>query len=440
MGIKSILKKAEKHDVELVRIFFVDVQGRLKGLNIAVAELERALEEGVQFDGSSIEGFVRIEESDLIALPDQDTFRLFPFETGGMKTAMVMADVYKPDGTPFANDPRRVLRNALKSAEEAGFDQFFVGPELEFFYFSDNKTPIPVDEGGYFDTLPVDVDATAREEALFTLTKMGIKMEASHHEVAPSQHELDFRYSDALKMADQIMIAKLVIKEIARRHGLYATFMPKPISGVNGSGMHVHQSLFTDGKNAFYSSEDDYNLSEIGKHYLAGLLKHSKELTLITNPCVNSYKRLVPGYEAPTYITWGRRNRSALVRVPAFKPGHDKACRIEYRSPDPAANPYLAFAAMLNAGLKGIKEEYSLCPPKEENLFHLSEDERKERGIDSLPGTLHSATKAANQSVFLKDTLGEDLHRKYIANKRVEWNQYRIQVTDFEIRTYLPLL
>ncbi|MBN2799209.1 MAG: glutamine synthetase [Deltaproteobacteria bacterium] len=431
----------KEHEIRVIRIFFTDILGRLKGLNIHVDELDRALDEGINFDGSSVEGFVRIEESDLTARPDPASFRIFPFDHGGTRSALMMCDVLRADGTPQASDPRQVLARTLDRAKAMGFDDFFVGPELEYFYFDSSKAPIPLDEVGYFDVLPLDRTADAREATSVALQSMGMRVEATHHEVAPSQHEIDFRYGEAMKMADQMMLARLVIKEVARRHGLYATFMPKPIKGENGSGMHVHQSLFKGGLNAFYDGSDAYGLSAVGRGYTAGLLDHARELTAVTNQYVNSYKRLVPGYEAPVYVSWGRRNRSTLVRVPAFKEtANGRSCRVEYRAPDPAANPYLAFAVMLGAGLDGIERELTLRPPEEANIFHMSASEKAERGISSLPGSLNEATNTAEGSAFLAEVLGADLFDKFIANKRAEWDEYRTQVTDFEIQRYLPIL
>jgi glutamine synthetase len=440
MDRKEIIDRVKSSGIAVLRLFFTDVVGRLKGLNISVSELERALDEGVNFDGSSIEGFARIEESDLLAMPDLDSFRLFPFESGGVKSAMFICDVLQADGRPLASDPRRVLRLTIEKAAAAGFARFLVGPELEYFYFPSDHEAVPLDASGYFDILPLDRCADARKAALSTLRAMGMIMEASHHEVAPSQHELDFRYGDAVTMADQIMIAKLVIKQVARANGVYATFMPKPIATENGSGMHVHQSLFNGRKNAFYSATDPYNLSAVARKYIAGLLVHSREITAVTNQCVNSYKRLVPGYEAPVNICWGRKNRSALVRVPSFRAGKSESCRVEYRAPDAAANPYLAFAVMLAAGLEGIRKGYALPEPVEHDTYHMTQAQRDGLQIASLPGDLNTATSEAARSQLLKDTLGEELTGKFLANKFEEWDRYRIHVTDYELKTYLPVL
>jgi len=440
MDPKTIRETVEKEEINVIRFFFTDVLGNLKGLNIDVSQLDHAMDQGIQFDGSSVEGFVRIEESDLIAMPDLETFRIFPLHDGGVRSAFFICDVLYPDRRPLESDPRYILRRNIQRAKDMGFDHFYVGPELEFFYFPDSKTPTPPDSGGYFDVLPLDTSATVRSKTLATLREMGMRMEAAHHEVAAGQHEIDFRYGEALLMADQIVIAKVLIKEIARSEGLYATFMPKPINGVNGSGMHVHQSLFTNGTNAMYSDEGEYNLSDVGRGYIAGILAHAREFTAVTNQCVNSYKRLIPGYEAPVYTVWGRRNRSALVRVPAFRPGQSTSCRVEYRAPDAAANPYLAFAVMLASGLEGIEKGYAAEPPTEDDVYSMSEAERADRKIESLPGDLLGATLACQKSDVVKAALGPVLFDKFIKNKFAEWERYRTHVTDFEIETYLPTL
>ena len=440
MDKSDIRKKVKEHGVDILRLMFTDVIGRLKGLNITVNELDRALDEGVAFDGSSIEGFVRIEESDLLAVPDLSTFRVFPFETGGLKSAMFICDVTHPDGRPLESDPRRVLRRMLDKAATAGFDTVNFGPELEYFYFANDHDPTPIDSSGYFDMLPLDASVDCRKKTLSILQSMGIKMEASHHEVAPSQHEIDYRYGPAMEMADAVILSKVIVKEVARRKGLYASFMPKPIATENGSGMHVHQSLFNNGVNTFFSADDAYNLSPVGRKYLAGLLRHSKEITAVTNQWVNSYKRLVPGYEAPSNICWGRRNRTALVRVPAFKEGKSSSCRVEYRAPDSAANPYLAFAVMLGAGMAGLENDYPLPEPMEHDTYRMTSAELAQYSIESLPGDLFGATLAASKSTLIQETLGKELAAKFLANKFEEWDRYRVQVTDYELRTYLPAL
>ena len=436
----ELLVEVKNSEIEVVRLWFTDVLGMLKGFSLRVEDLPRALDEGIGFDGSSVEGFVRIEESDLLLLPDLSTFTLLPAEFGGVRTAVMICDIVYPDGTAFESDPRFVLRNTLEHAKSFKFEHFYVGPELEYFYFPSESEPVPLDSGGYFDILPLDRAACARKQTFIALRRLGIDVEASHHEVAKSQHELDFRYTDALTMADRLQMTKLIVKEIARKNGLFASFMPKPIFGQNGSGLHIHQSLFSDSKNEFYSPSDPYNLSETAKHYVAGLLKHSKEITAVTNQWVNSYKRLVPGYEAPTYISWGRRNRSALVRVPSFKPSHPLSCRVEYRAPDPACNPYLTFAVMLAAGLEGIQKKYPLREPIELDIYTMPQKERNERGIESLPDSLYAAVLEMERSELVKKTFGEKLFAKYVMNKHKEWERYRVQVTDYELREYLPTL
>lgn len=437
---ENVLKTAKENNVKFIRIWFTDILGFLKGFAITIDELEGALEEGMGFDGSSIQGYARIDESDMVAKPDPKTFRILPWRPKENAVARMFADIYEPNGTPYKGDPRWVLKRMLNKAKEKGFT-FYVGPELEYFYFkSSDGNPQILDRGGYFDLTPLDVATELRRETILTLEAMGISVEYSHHEVAPSQHEIDLRYTDALTMADNAMTYRLIVKEIALRHGVYATFMPKPIFGQNGSGMHTHQSLFIGDKNAFFDPRDEYHLSRIAKSYIAGLLKHSKEITSITSQWVNSYKRLVPGYEAPVYISWARRNRSALVRVPMYKPGKEKATRIEFRSPDPACNPYLAFAVMLAAGLKGIEENYELPPPVEEDIFEMSDEERKRLGIDSLPGSLYEAIQSTERSELVRETLGDHIFQKFIQNKKIEWDQYRTHVSHYELEKYLPIL
>jgi glutamine synthetase len=393
------------------------------------------------FDGSSIEGFARIDESDMIAMPDPSTFQLLPWRPKEHSAvARMFCDVLEPDGTPYKGDPRRVLKEMLEKASDMGYT-FYVGPELEYFYFkSDSGVPEPLDKGGYFDLIPSDVASDLRRDTVLALEEMGIGIEYSHHEVAPSQHELDMRYTDALTMADSVMTYRLVVKEIALKNGVYATFMPKPVFGENGSGMHTHQSLFRGDRNAFFDPDDKYHLSNVAKCYIAGLLNHAPEITLITSQWVNSYKRLVPGYEAPVYISWALRNRSDLIRVPVYKPGREKATRIEYRSPDPACNPYLAFAVMLAAGLKGIEEGCDLGDPVDRNVYEMTEEEREKEGIGTLPASLHEATQLAEQSELVRKTLGDHIFFSLIENKKIEWERYRVQVTKYELDEYLPVL
>lgn len=436
----DILKLVKEHKVKFIRLWFTDVLGFLKGFAITVDELEGALEEGMGFDGSSIEGFARIEESDMIARPDPDTFAILPWRSGEeYSVARMFCDISEPGGRPFEGDPRFVLKRNLAKAKEKGFT-YYVGPELEYFYFNNAQSPQPLDQGGYFDLVPLDVAQDLRRDTILTLQALGINVEYSHHEVAASQHEIDLRYTDALTMADNVMTYRLVVKEIARKHGVYATFMPKPIFGINGSGMHVHQSLFKGEKNAFFNRDEKYHLSEIAKAYLAGLLRHAQEITSITSQWVNSYKRLVPGYEAPVYICWAQMNRSALVRVPMYKPGKEKATRLEYRSPDPACNPYLAFSAMLAAGLEGIDKKYKVSEPANDNIYHLSEEGRTKLGIKSLPEDLLEAIKISENSKLVKECLGDKVFEYFIRNKKMEWDEYKAQVTQYEVHKYLPIL
>jgi len=443
MGQKDkgyILEMVKKHDVKFVRLWFTDILGYLKSFAITIDELESALEEGMGFDGSSIEGFARIDESDMLAIPDPDTFQLMPWRPVKYgAVARMFCDIIEPDGTAYKGDPRRILKETLKRASDLGYT-FYVGPELEYFYFEDDKGTKTLDKGGYFDMIPSDVASDLRKETVFTLQQMGIAIEYSHHEVAPSQHEIDMRYTDALTMADNVMTYRLVVKEVALMNDVYATFMPKPIFGENGSGMHTHQSLFKGDSNSFFDASDKHHLSKTGKQYIAGLLRHAPEITLVTNQWVNSYKRLVPGYEAPVYISWAQRNRSDLVRVPLYKPGKEKATRAELRSPDATCNPYLAFAVMLAAGLEGIEKGYELREPVEEDVYEMSAEERKERGIETLPASLSEAIHLAENSELVRRTLGEHTFSKLIENKKIEWDRYSVQVTQYELDQYLPVL
>ncbi len=434
---ENVLKMAKENDVQFIRLWFTDILGFLKGFAITINELEGAIEEGMGFDGSSIQGYARIDESDMIAKPDLKTFQMLPWRPKEKAVARMFADIYEPDGTPFKGDPRWILKRNLKKATDLGYT-FYVGPELEYFYFKESGGTETLDRGGYFDLTPLDVASDLRRETILALEALGIRVEYSHHEVAPSQHEIDLRYTDALTMADNAMTYRLIVKQIALQQGVYATFMPKPMFGQNGSGMHTHQSLFKGTQNAFFDPKDEFHLSKDAKSYMAGVLKHAKEITSITSQWVNSYKRLVPGYEAPVYISWARRNRSALIRIPMYKPGKEKATRIEYRSPDPACNPYLAFAVMLAAGLKGIEKGYELPPPVEEDIFKMSEEARKKHGIESLPGNLLEAIRLTEQSELVRETLGDHIFNKFIANKKIEWDQYRTHVSQFELDKYLP--
>ena len=434
-----VFRQVKEQGVNFIRMWFSDILGFLKSFTITVGELERALEDGVGFDGSSIQGFARIDESDMIAIPDSKTFSLLPWRPMEHATARMFCDICWPGGQPFDGDPRYVLKRNLKRAADIGYT-CYVGPELEYFYFQNAEGTRPLDQGGYFDLTPPDVASDLRRETVLTLEQMGIVVEYSHHEGAPSQHEIDLRYTDALTMADNVMTYRIVVKQIAQEHGVYATFMPKPILGVNGSGMHVHMSLFEGDRNAFFDKDDSYHLSKVGKCFLAGLLRHAAEITAVTSQWVNSYKRLIPGYEAPVYITWARRNRSDLIRIPEYQPGREKAARIELRSPDPACNPYLAFSVMLAAGLEGIEKNYPLPEPAEENAFEMKPEERERRGIGTLPGSLAEAIQLAEGSEVVRKALGDHVFHTFIQNKRIEWDNYRAQVTDYELKRYLPIL
>jgi glutamine synthetase len=433
-----VLRTVEERGIRFVRLWFTDVLGFLKSFTITSQELEGALLEGMGFDGSSVDGYSRIQESDMVALPDPSTFQAIPWQTEHTVGRM-FCDILEPDGTPFAGDPRGVLKRQLARAADLGFT-FYVGPELEYFYFRSVEDPSFLDQGGYFDETPLDVATDYRRRTVQYLEAMGIPVEYVHHEVAPSQHEIDLRYTDALTMADQVMTYRLTVKEVAQEFGIYATFMPKPVAGVNGSGMHTHQSLFEGDRNAFFDATDEYHLSKTAKGYIAGLLRHAPEITLVTNQWVNSYKRLVPGFEAPVYVCWARRNRSALVRVPMYKPGKEGATRIEYRSPDPACNPYLAFAAMLAAGLAGLEGEYDLPPEASNNIYEMTEPERETAGILSLPEDLIEAIHLAEGSDVLRDALGDHVLEFLLRNKREEWDAYKAHVTPYERERYLPIL
>ncbi|MDR1421785.1 MAG: glutamine synthetase family protein [Coriobacteriales bacterium] len=437
-----VLKSIQSNDIHFIRFWFTDVLGSLKSFAVTPSEIDGAFEEGMGFDGSSIEGFSRIQESDMLAFPDASTFQALPWRPKENGVARMFCDVRTPDGEPFEGDPRHALKRMLKKASDMGFTMN-VGPELEFFYFSDPTSTTPLDNGGYFDLTPLDLASDIRRDTVLSLENMGIPVEYSHHEVAPSQHEIDLRYDDALSMADAVMTYRLVVKEVAMQHGVYASFMPKPISVQNGNGMHVHQSLFTDtGENAFFDASDPqgYNLSFVAKSYIAGILKYAPEFTAVTNQFVNSYKRLVPGFEAPVYITWARRNRSALVRVPLYKPGKELATRIEVRSPDPACNPYLAFAVMLGAGLAGIEEKLTLPAEFTANAFELSSEELVAQGVSTLPDDLGSAIDLLEGSKLMHEILGPHIHSYFVRNKRAEWAAYRSHVTDWEVDRYLAIL
>jgi glutamine synthetase len=422
--------------VRFVRLWFTDVLGQLKSFAITPAELETALEEGMTFDGSALEGFSRVQESDMLALPDPNTFEILPWRGEDAPVARMFCDVQHLSGEAFEGDPRNVLRRNLERAREKGFT-FYAAPEMEFFYFRSQDAPEPLDRAGYFDLTEMDMASNLRKQTILTLEAMGIPVEYSHHELGPSQHEIDLRYTDALTMADNVMTFRVVVKEVATDLGVYATFMPKPIAGAFGSGMHTHLSLFEGDVNAFYDPGDEYGLSKVGRAFIAGLLRHAREITAVTNQTVNSYKRLIVGYEAPVYIGWARNNRSALVRVPLPKKGKESSTRIEFRSPDPACNPYLAFSVMLAAGLKGIEEGYDLAPEATNNIYEMTPDERAVEGIDSLPQSLAEAVDVMEGSDLVAETLGEHVFEYFIRNKRTEWADYKSQVTPWEVDRYL---
>ncbi|MBK5210822.1 MAG: glutamine synthetase [Coriobacteriia bacterium] len=436
-----VLTTIKERGVKFVRFWFTDVLGVMKSFAVTETEIEGAFEEGMGFDGSSIDGFTRIEESDMVAYPDANTFQILPWRPNEHGVARMFCDIVRPDGSSFAGDPRFALKRMLAKAADRGYTMY-VGPELEFFYFKDDKSCEPLDQGGYFDLTPLDLASDLRRDTVLTLEKLGIPVEYSHHEVAPSQHEIDLRYCEALAMADAVMTYRLTVKEVALHNGVYATFMPKPLDGENGSGMHTHQSLFTEDGNAFFDANDPqgYNLSKIAKHYIAGLLKYAPEFCAITNPLVNSYKRLVPGYEAPVYVSWARRNRSAMVRVPMYKPGKELATRIELRSPDPACNPYLSFAVMLGAGLKGIEEELELMPEATNDIFEMTPAELDAAGIKTLPKDLGEAIDLFEKSETMKEILGEHIHSFYVENRKAEWADYIKSVTPWELDRYLSVI
>lgn len=438
--VKAIV---EERDIRFIRFWFTDVLGQLKSFSINKEELDDAFEGGMGFDGSSITGFNAIEESDMIAMPDPETFAVLPWRPDTDGVARMFCDIVTPSREPYEGDPRFVLRRALQRASDMGFDAFNVGPELEFFYFRSAKPegiPEVLDEGGYFDLTTLDAGSDVRRETVLALEQLGIHVEYTHHEVGPSQHEIDMRYAPALKMADDCMTYRITVKEYAMKYGWHATFMPKPLFGENGSGMHTHQSLFRDGRNAFYDADDQYFLSPIGKAFIAGQLKHAREISSIFAQWVNSYKRLVPGYEAPVYVAWSRRNRSALVRVPLYHPGKEQATRMELRCPDPACNPYLTFAVLLQAGLEGVEKGYELPEPMEKNLYHLAPDERRRLGIEQLSETLGEAIELTAESELVLRTLGEHMFKRYVEIKRKEWDEYRVQVSRWELDRYLSIL
>jgi glutamine synthetase len=439
--VAYVLRTVEERDIRFIRLWFTDVLGFLKSFAITPAELEAAFAQGMGFDGSAIEGFARVQESDVLAQPDPTTFQILPPARGNpYLEARMFCNVHTPDGASFPGDPRWVLRRNLERAAAKGLT-FYVHPEIEFFLFRSSKgPPEPLDQGSYFDLTPLDSAQDFRREAIQTLEAMGISVEYSHHEVAPSQHEIDLRFADALSMADNVMTYRLVVKEVAQELGMHATFMPKPIEGQWGSGMHTHVSLFEDDKNVFYDPKDPIHLSKTGKMFVAGLLRHAREMTAVLNQWVNSYKRLVPGFEAPTAICWSRHLRSAFVRVPGAKPRKEASARVEVRSPDPACNPYLAFAVILAAGLKGIEEEYELPDEVSEDVDAMSPDDRASKGIASLPGDLNIALKEMERSELVAEALGEHVFEQFLRNKHAEWDVYKSYVSPFELDRYLPVL
>jgi glutamine synthetase len=440
-----VLRTIEERGIRLVWLWFTDVLGFLKSFAVTSEELEQAFAEGIGFDGSSIQGFARVQESDMLARPDPGTFQIMPApEADSDGVARMFCDIYTPDGRPFWGDPRYVLRRNLENASERGFT-FYVHPEMEFFLFKSEDDPSPIDAGGYFDLEPLGVTQDLRRETISVLERLGIPVEFSHHEVAPSQHEIDLRHADALTMADSVMTYRLVVKEMAAKRGMYATFMPKPDTELPGSGMHTHMSLFEGDQNAFHDSSDEYHLSKVAKAFIAGVLQHAREIALVTNQWVNSYKRLTTGKgypitEAPVYVCWGRHNRSALIRVPMYKPRKEQSTRIELRSPDPACNPYLAFSVILAAGLKGVDEGYELPAEATDNIYGMTESERRARGIVRLPDDLYEAIREMEASDLVAETLGEQVFEYLLRNKRAEWDDYKSYVSPYELERYLPIL
>ena len=434
-----VLQAAQDADVKFIRLWFPDILGNLKGFAINVDDLNDAIQQGVGFDGSAIEGFARIDESDMRAFPDPNTFTLLPWRPQRNAVARMFCDIRRPRGEVFTGDPRAALKRNLERLARLGYT-YYVGTELEFFYLKSSDKPELLDRGGYFDQLSSQPSSDLRRDTVLNLAEMGVPVKYSHHEAAPSQHEIDLQYTDALAMADSVITAKLVVKELAQSRDAYASFMPKPVAGINGSGMHVHQSLFRGERNAFYDADDEHYLSDVGKKFIAGLLHHAPEITLVTNQWVNSYKRLVPGYEAPVYVSWAHLNRADLVRVPAFKPGYESSVRVEYRAPDPACNPYLAFSVLLTAGIKGVVEDYPIQPELADNVFEMSEARRAALGIKTLPSSLGEAITLAEDSELLREALGDHIHQSFIQNKKLEWEEYRASVTDYEIARYLPIL
>ncbi|MET3699596.1 L-glutamine synthetase [Bacillus oleivorans] len=437
---EDIKKFAKEENVKFIRLQFTDILGTIKNVEIPISQLDKALDNKMMFDGSSIEGFVRIEESDMYLYPDLDTWVIFPWTAEKGKVARLICDIYNPDGTPFAGDPRANLKRVLAEMEELGFTDFNLGPEPEFFLFKLNEKGEPTldlnDNGGYFDLAPTDLGENCRRDIVLELEEMGFEIEASHHEVAPGQHEIDFKYASAVKACDDIQTFKLVVKTIARKHGLHATFMPKPLFGVNGSGMHSNLSLFRNGENAFYDPNGKLELSETAYQFIAGILKHAPNFTAITNPTVNSYKRLVPGYEAPVYVAWSARNRSPLMRIPASR---GMSTRVEVRSVDPAANPYLAMAVLLKAGLDGIKNKFQAPAPIDRNIYVMTKQERVEAGIIDLPATLYHALENLKSDEIITSALGDHILDHFIEAKEIEWDMFRTQVHPWEREQYMQM-
>jgi glutamine synthetase len=437
---KDVLRRIDDEGIEFILLWFTDIEGHLKSFAVTPSEIADALDDGMGFDGSSITGFNAIEESDMVAIPDPDTYQLMPWREGETKVGRMICDIVTPDGNPYEGDPRYVLRRALDRMHSMGFDTFNVGPELEYFLFKDDRGTETLDEGGYFAMTTLDAATELRQQTVRALEGMGIQIEYVHHEVGPSQHEIDMRFAPALTMADHTVTYRLIVKEVAKKAGFHATFMPKPIFGENGSGMHTHQSLFKEGRNALFDGDDEWSLSDVGKGFIAGQLHHAREIAAVFAQWVNSYKRLVPGYEAPVYVAWSRRNRSALIRIPLYKPGAEQATRAEIRCPDPACNPYLTFACLLHAGLEGIEKGYELPPPMETNLYHLTAEQRADRGIVALPETLGEAVTELSQSELVRKALGPHIFDRYVELKRKEWDEYRVQLSQWEMDKYLPVL
>jgi glutamine synthetase len=437
---EDVMKYCSEHGVTSIRLWFTDMLGFLKSFSVTLPEIAGAFEEGMGFDGSSIEGYQRIQESDMVAFPIASTAQVVPFKVGGSRAIRMFAEIRTPDGKPYESDPRQVLKRNLKRLKDFGYENMNIGPEAEYYYFRDEKKPEIIDRAGYFDVVPVDMGDDLREATVFALESMGIPVEYVHHEVGPSQHEIDLKYQEAMRMADSLQTYKWVVKEVARRNGVHATFMPKPLVGENGSGMHTHLSLFTDGKtNAFYDHNESYHLSKDAKHFLAGVLEHAREMALITNQWYNSYKRLVVGFEAPVYIGWGERNRSALVRVPMYKPGKELATRIELRFPDAACNPYLAFATMLAAGLDGLERKLPLAEPMTDDLYELTAVDREKLGVKSLPHDLYEAIQVAERSELVAEALGEVVLAKVVETKLADYERFRLYISPLDLEQHMEL-